>query len=306
MRNHNWLLTKLSVTGWASNALLSSMESQSSRYGEPASNAVRPGSHLDGFRLLGFPQRRVNTVWTVACLESSALPAKGVRFNSYALLQNLYPSVSQSGRRSGLGPEGRRFKSCHSDHARVAQLAEQLLDRRQMEVRFLTRAQYGGRRQRVEPVVCGTTFSGFKSHRLPQHAVRGSWRLPLFYKEMSLGSIPRLGTNMCNDLGSIWSPKPNSSVRFVGCAQDGCIAQLVEQQTLNLKVAGSMPAMPTTCLVGLTEGHWRPKPSHAGSNPVRGTIISFPLKLTRWKRCTEDAEGSARYRGVGQWCENGR
>ena len=49
---------------------------------------------------------------------------------------NIYPCVAQSGSASGLGPEGRRFDSCHTDQLGVVNMEKfnQFLDKNYYEV----------------------------------------------------------------------------------------------------------------------------------------------------------------------------
>ena len=47
--------------------------------------------------------------------RATALQAEGHRFDP-VLLHHNYPCVAQPGRAPGLGPGGRMFESCHTDH----------------------------------------------------------------------------------------------------------------------------------------------------------------------------------------------
>lgn len=52
------------------------------------------------------------------------------------------------------------------------------------------------------------------------------------------------------------------------CTFNGKIAQLVERATLNRKVGGSMPPLPTTVIEAEESKHWLVAPVQAGSSPV--------------------------------------
>ena len=81
-------------------------------------------------------------------------------------------NVVQFGRTLGLGPRSRKFESCHSDSASVAQLAEQLICNQQAVGSNPTRSfcsleRYrSGHNEAVLKTVCPFGAHGFESHSL--------------------------------------------------------------------------------------------------------------------------------------------
>ncbi len=93
-----------------------------------------------------------------------------------------YRDVAQLGSASGLGPEGRRFKSCHPDQfifrGVIAQLGERLLCTQEVRGSIpldSTSFFYGGVAQLARAFVSYPTGRGFKSPR--RYHFESSWTL---------------------------------------------------------------------------------------------------------------------------------